>query len=59
MKKSTHISLEMPVVSDTKGENGVKYKKHVGLCLETQGLPNALNQPKFLSIVYNLGQVYT
>ena len=45
-------------ISDTKGKNGVRYKKHSGLCLETQGLPNAVNQPKFPSVVYNPGQVY-
>jgi aldose 1-epimerase len=45
-------------ISDTKGKNGSTYKKHSGLCLETQGFPNAVNEPKFPPVVYNPGQVY-
>lgn len=45
-------------VPDIEGKDGSKYRKHSGLCLETQGLPNAVNQPKFPSIIYNPGQLY-
>ncbi|MCO5586308.1 hypothetical protein L7F22_040247 [Adiantum nelumboides] len=45
-------------VPDMQGKNGSKYSKHSGLCLETQGLPNALNQPNFPTIVHKPGQVY-
>lgn len=45
-------------VPDLEGKNGSKYSKHSGLCLETQGLPNAVNQPNFPPIVYKPGQVY-
>lgn len=45
-------------VPEMEGKDGCKYRKHSGLCLETQGLPNAVNQPKFPSIVYKPGQVY-
>lgn len=43
---------------DMEGKYGSKYRKHSGLCLETQGLPNAVNQPKFPSVVFSPGQVY-
>ncbi|MCO5614507.1 hypothetical protein L7F22_068790 [Adiantum nelumboides] len=45
-------------VPDMQGKNGSKYCKHSGLCLETQGLPNAINQPNFPTIVHKPGQVY-
>jgi hypothetical protein len=32
-----------------KGKGGAIYAQHAGLCLETQGFPNAINQPKFPS----------
>jgi len=32
-----------------KGKGGATYALHAGLCLETQGFPNAINQPKFPS----------
>ena len=45
-------------VNGIKGKGGVVYGKHAGLCLETQGFPNAVNQPNFPSIVYQPGQKY-
>jgi aldose 1-epimerase len=40
------------------GKGGVVYGKHAGLCLETQGFPNAVNQPNFPSIVIQPGEKY-
>mmetsp|Transcript_26051 Transcript_26051/g.56870 ORF Transcript_26051/g.56870 Transcript_26051/m.56870 type:complete len:407 (-) Transcript_26051:662-1882(-) len=33
------------------GKGGVKYQKHAGFCLETQGFPNAVNEAAFPSVV--------
>eukprot|EP00249_Psilotum_nudum_P019750 c27402_g2_i1 orf=687-1244(+) len=41
-----------------KGKGGAVYNKHAGLCLETQGFPNAVNEPKFPSVIASPGQVY-
>jgi galactose mutarotase-like enzyme len=32
-----------------RGKGGAVYAKHAGLCLETQGFPDAINQPSFPS----------
>ncbi|KAK9271725.1 hypothetical protein L1049_002088 [Liquidambar formosana] len=40
------------------GKGGTIYGKHSGLCLETQGFPNAINQPNFPSIVVQPGEKY-
>ncbi|XP_078442764.1 LOW QUALITY PROTEIN: uncharacterized protein LOC144712380 [Wolffia australiana] len=40
------------------GKGGAVYGKHAGLCLETQGFPNAVNQPNFPSVVVRPGQEY-
>nr|WP_321455688.1 aldose epimerase family protein [uncultured Cohaesibacter sp.] len=40
------------------GRNGYKYEAFGGLCLETQGFPDAPNQPHFPSAVLNPGEVY-
>ncbi|KAG2430642.1 hypothetical protein HYH02_013640 [Chlamydomonas schloesseri] len=40
------------------GKGGVRYGKHAGLCLETQGFPNAINEPKFPSIVLQPQDTY-
>jgi len=41
-----------------KGKGGAIYAQHAGLCLETQGFPNAINQPKFPSVVLRPGEKY-
>jgi aldose 1-epimerase len=41
-----------------KGKSGVLYKKHGGLCLETQHFPNAINTPKFAPVVLRPGETY-
>jgi aldose 1-epimerase len=35
------------------------YVKHGGFCLETQHFPDAVNQPKFPSVVLRPGETYT
>ncbi|GAB4850512.1 hypothetical protein Ancab_029822 [Ancistrocladus abbreviatus] len=45
-------------VNGVKGKGGAVYGKHSGLCLETQGFPNAINQPNFPSVVVQPGQKY-
>jgi len=38
--------------------NGKKYKKHHGLCLETQYFPNAINEPNFKRPIVNAMEPY-
>ncbi|KAL3701731.1 hypothetical protein R1sor_019753 [Riccia sorocarpa] len=40
------------------GKGGVAYHIHDAFCLETQGYPNAINEPKFPSVVVHPGQTY-
>lgn len=40
------------------GKDGAVYGKHAGLCLETQAFPNAINQPRFPSVVLSPGEAY-
>lgn len=41
-----------------EGKGGKVYRKHSALCLETQCFPNAVNQPKFPSIIVRPGEAY-
>lgn len=41
-----------------QGKGGQVYGVHAGLCLETQGFPDAVNHPNFPSQIYEPGQVY-
>lgn len=41
------------------GKGGKVYKKHYGLCLETQHYPDSINQPQFPSTVLKPGETYT
>lgn len=41
-----------------KGKEGSLYGKHSAFCLETQGFPNAVNEPKFPSVIIRPGEVY-
>ena len=34
-----------------RGKGGACYMRHHGLCLETQGFPDAVNQPNFPSVI--------
>lgn len=45
-------------VSQVVGKESAVYGKHAGLCLETQGFPNAINQPNFPSVVVQPGEQY-
>lgn len=45
-------------VSGVEGKCGAVYGKHAGVCLETQGFPNAINQPNFPSVVIQPGEKY-
>ena len=40
------------------GKEGVVYKTHQGLCLETQHFPDAVNQPNFPSVILRPGETY-
>lgn len=40
------------------GKGGAVYGKYAGLCLETQGFPNAVNQPNFPSVAVHPGEKY-
>lgn len=45
-------------VNGVVGKGGAVYGKHAGLCLETQGFPNAVNQQNFPSVVVQPGEKY-
>jgi aldose 1-epimerase len=45
-------------VNGISGKGGAIYEKHAGVCLETQGFPNAINQPNFPSVVVRPGEKY-
>ncbi|ONK65485.1 uncharacterized protein A4U43_C07F37590 [Asparagus officinalis] len=45
-------------VDGVAGKGGAVYEKQSGLCLETQGFPNAVNEPKFPSVVVYPGERY-
>ena len=45
-------------VNGVVGKGGAVYGKHAGLCLETQGFPDAINQPNSPSIVVQPGEKY-
>ncbi|XP_037484291.1 galactose mutarotase-like [Triticum dicoccoides] len=45
-------------VNGITGKGGAVYGKHAGVCLETQGFPNAINQPNFPSVVVQPGAKY-
>jgi aldose 1-epimerase len=40
------------------GKRGMVYRRHTGLCLETQHYPDSVNQPKFPSVILQPGQTY-
>ncbi|KAG8362723.1 hypothetical protein BUALT_BualtUnG0046800 [Buddleja alternifolia] len=45
-------------VSGIVGKGGAAYEKHAAACLETQGFPNAINQPNFPCVVVQPGDKY-
>ncbi|CAH8370265.1 unnamed protein product [Eruca vesicaria subsp. sativa] len=40
------------------GKGNAVYEKHAGVCLETQGFPNAVNQKSFPCVVVKAGEKY-
>lgn len=40
------------------GKDGIHYKKHAGLCLETQHFPDSPNQPDFPNTILQPGKMY-
>lgn len=42
-----------------KGKGGVAYQQYQGLCLETQHLPDSINQPNFPSILLKPSEKYS
>ncbi|XP_019158663.1 PREDICTED: aldose 1-epimerase-like [Ipomoea nil] len=45
-------------VNGVVGKGGAVYNKHAGVCLETQGFPNAVNTPNFPSVIVQPGEKY-
>lgn len=45
-------------VDGVVGKGGAVYGKHAGVCMETQGFPDAINQPNFPSVVVKPGEKY-
>ena len=45
-------------VNGVVGKGNAVYGKHAGVCLETQGFPNAINQLNFPSVVVKAGEKY-
>jgi len=41
-----------------KGTDGAIYKQHSAICLETQYIPDAINQPSFPSVVLRPGEAF-
>eukprot|EP00898_Chlorokybus_atmophyticus_P000124 jgi/Chlat1/1111/Chrsp110S01552 len=41
-----------------KGKGGARYSENAALCLETQGYPDAVNQPSFPSVLVRPGETY-
>ncbi|XAR50075.1 Aldose 1-epimerase [Bertholletia excelsa] len=41
-----------------EGKDGAVYENYAGLCLETQGFPDAVNHPNFPSQIVNPGETY-
>ena len=45
-------------LKNQKGKDGKTYLHRGALCLETQHFPDAINQPKFKSVVLKPGETY-
>ncbi|XP_063938188.1 uncharacterized protein LOC108195018 [Daucus carota subsp. sativus] len=46
------------MIANVKGKSGSFYQKYAGLALETQGFPDAVNQPNFPSQIVSPGETY-
>ncbi len=66
-RRSLRISTTLPAVQfytgnfldGVDGKRGSVYRKHAGLCLETQGYPNAPNKPGFPSSILAPGRIWS
>ncbi|KAJ6671968.1 ALDOSE 1-EPIMERASE [Salix viminalis] len=46
------------MLNNVKGKDGFVYAQYAGICLETQGFPDAVNHPHFPSQIVNPGDIY-
>ena len=46
------------MLDNVKGRGGFVYAKHAGVCLKTQGFPDAVNHPHFPPQIVNPGEIY-
>lgn len=46
-------------VAPQTGKGGASYGKRSGLCLETQAIPNSINQPGFNNVIYGPDRAYS
>lgn len=46
-------------LSGEKGKGGTVYPRHSGVCLETQRFPNALNEPRFPTMILKAGETWS
>ncbi|XVF09115.1 hypothetical protein REPUB_Repub07fG0063300 [Reevesia pubescens] len=46
------------MLKSEKGKDGFVYSTYAGLCFETQGFPDAVNNPNFPSQIVNPGETY-
>jgi aldose 1-epimerase len=46
------------MLDNVKGKGGFVYTQYAGICLETQGFPDAVNHPRFPSQIVNPGDIY-
>lgn len=46
------------MMEDTFDIRGIKARKYLGVCLETQGLPDSINHPKFSPCILKAGEEY-
>jgi aldose 1-epimerase len=53
MYDAVHLGTERP------GHDGIRYGKHMALCLEAQKFPDAPNHPNFPSVVLRPGETYS
>ena len=45
-------------LSGERGKGGAVYGRRGGLCLETQDFPNAVNEPRFPTVILSPGRVW-
>ena len=53
-----HVALVERDKNRALGKNNVSYGENSGFCFETQGYPDAINQPNFISTKLKAGETY-